>query len=158
MAWQEKQGCAANSKAEAATEHARATQLGLGATLQGSGVSRPHGGQKGINSVGVISKARLPTFPHTTGSFYSLFAIEPRRKSSAWNSKQSTICLPPRPPTTPLPTHPCTSWVPSAPASLLSGLLPSPLKALPSSFLPLHSSTGSWPVLREACSNRFSPH
>lgn len=67
------------------------------------GVRWPHGGQKRINSVGVISKAWLPILAHTRGSFYSLFAIESRLNSSAWNSKQSTIWLPPRPPTAPPP-------------------------------------------------------
>lgn len=127
-------------------------------------------GHKRINSVGVISKAWLPTLPHTRGSFYSLFAIEPRLNSSDWNSKQPTIWLPPRPPTAPPPAaarhqQPWTI-LGTQRAGLIAGLTyfhphqcssfpPPSLFTTDPSLQPLGPCP---PVLCEACSNHCSPH
>lgn len=73
----EKEGFAATPKAMTATEHDRASSSALRGCLTGL-----RGQEASLrakrNSVGVISKAWLPPFPHTRGSFYSLFAIESR--------------------------------------------------------------------------------
>lgn len=97
--------------------------------------------------MGAISKARLPALPRTRGTSYSVFAIKSRLNSWAWNSKQSAIWLPLRPPTAPPP--PASPHYPGdhshPPLSLLT-------------TDPNLPALGPGSVLCEACSDPFSPH